>query len=86
MWGPRTLDIDILLIDQQVMDTAELTIPHPRMTERAFVLLPLADIAGDFVHPVTLLSVSAMANQVNGKEGVFRCQIQLASDYEPTES
>lgn len=86
MWGPRTLDIDILLIDKQVMDTAELTIPHPRMRERAFVLLPLAELAGDFVHPVTLETVSAMANQVDGKEGVFQCQIQLASDYEPTES
>jgi 2-amino-4-hydroxy-6-hydroxymethyldihydropteridine diphosphokinase len=85
-WGPRTLDIDILLIDKQVMDTAELTIPHPRMTERAFVLLPLADIAGEFVHPVTLKTVSSMANQVDGKEGVFRCQIPLGSDSALTES
>ncbi|MGZ4111441.1 MAG: 2-amino-4-hydroxy-6-hydroxymethyldihydropteridine diphosphokinase [Tumebacillaceae bacterium] len=85
-WGPRTLDIDILLIDQQVMDTEELTLPHPRMHERAFVLLPLADIAGELTHPVTLTTVQAMANQVDGKEGVFLCQIPLASGYEPTES
>lgn len=85
-WGPRTIDIDILLIDQQVMDTAELTLPHPRMQERAFVLLPLADIAADLEHPVTLKTVKAMANTVDGKEGVFLCQIPLANGYEPTES
>ncbi|MGB8957157.1 MAG: 2-amino-4-hydroxy-6-hydroxymethyldihydropteridine diphosphokinase [Tumebacillaceae bacterium] len=85
-WGPRTIDIDILLMDQQVMDTAELTLPHPRMTERAFVMLPLADIAGDILHPVTRKPVSVMANQVDGKEGVFLCQIPLANAYEPTES
>jgi 2-amino-4-hydroxy-6-hydroxymethyldihydropteridine diphosphokinase len=85
-WGPRTIDIDILLIEQQVMDTAELILPHPRMGERAFVLLPLADIAGDVIHPVTRKTVSDMANQVDGKEGVFLCQIPLASGYEPTES
>jgi 2-amino-4-hydroxy-6-hydroxymethyldihydropteridine diphosphokinase len=85
-WGPRTIDIDILLLDGQVMDTADLIIPHPRMQERAFVLLPLADLAGDLVHPVTQQSVSDMAKRVVGKEGVFRCQIPLASGYEPTES
>ncbi|HBF29301.1 2-amino-4-hydroxy-6-hydroxymethyldihydropteridine diphosphokinase [Rhizobium sp.] len=44
-WGPRTLDIDILLYDDQVIDAPNLSIPHPRMLERAFVLQPLADIA-----------------------------------------
>jgi 2-amino-4-hydroxy-6-hydroxymethyldihydropteridine diphosphokinase len=44
-WGPRTLDIDILAYDDVVLDTAELTLPHPRLFERAFVLIPLAEIA-----------------------------------------
>jgi 2-amino-4-hydroxy-6-hydroxymethyldihydropteridine diphosphokinase len=46
-WGPRTLDIDILDYDGRVMDDERLTLPHPRMFGRAFVLMPLADIAAD---------------------------------------
>lgn len=52
-WGPRTLDLDLLLYDNLVLETPTLTLPHPRMTERAFVLVPLAEIAPDWVHPVT---------------------------------
>jgi 2-amino-4-hydroxy-6-hydroxymethyldihydropteridine diphosphokinase len=44
-WGPRMADLDLLLVDDQVVDSAELTLPHPRLHERAFVLLPLADVA-----------------------------------------
>lgn len=51
-WGPRTCDLDILLMGECVIDTDELTIPHPRMAERAFVLRPLVDIAPDVRHPV----------------------------------
>lgn len=46
-WGPRTIDIDVLTYDGLEIDEQTLTVPHPRMTERAFVLMPLADIAGD---------------------------------------
>jgi 2-amino-4-hydroxy-6-hydroxymethyldihydropteridine diphosphokinase len=49
---PRPIDIDILFYDNQIINTAELIIPHPRLTERAFVLIPLTEIAPDFVHPV----------------------------------
>lgn len=52
-WGPRTCDLDILLMGDLVMETDELTIPHPRMHERQFVLEPLASIAADVVHPVS---------------------------------
>lgn len=51
-WGPRTIDIDVLVYRDLVMQSSSLTVPHPRMHERAFVLVPFADIAPDFVHPV----------------------------------
>jgi len=51
-WGPRTCDLDILLIGQAVIDTDALRVPHPRMHERLFVLRPLAQIAPQAVHPV----------------------------------
>lgn len=50
-WGPRTIDIDMLLWDGRIVATAALTIPHPRMTERAFVILPLLDLDPDPVLP-----------------------------------
>ena len=51
-WGPRTCDLDILLFGDLVMDSPDLTIPHPRLHERAFMLAPLAQIAPEAVHPV----------------------------------
>lgn len=50
-WGPRTLDIDILAIDAETVDSDDLTIPHPRAHERGFVLVPWADVAPDAVIP-----------------------------------
>jgi 2-amino-4-hydroxy-6-hydroxymethyldihydropteridine diphosphokinase len=51
-WGPRTLDLDLLLYDDAVIESQRLAVPHPRMHERRFVLEPLCDIAPDVVHPV----------------------------------
>ncbi len=50
-WGPRVIDVDILLYENLVLDTPDLIIPHPRMYERSFVLIPLQEIAPDLVHP-----------------------------------
>lgn len=50
-WGPRTLDLDLLLHDDQVLELPGLSLPHPRLHERAFVLVPLAEIAPDLVVP-----------------------------------
>ncbi|MCP4375131.1 MAG: 2-amino-4-hydroxy-6-hydroxymethyldihydropteridine diphosphokinase [bacterium] len=52
-WGPRTCDLDILLIGDTVIDTPELTIPHPRMGQRKFVLEPLNELAPGAVHPIS---------------------------------
>jgi 2-amino-4-hydroxy-6-hydroxymethyldihydropteridine diphosphokinase len=56
-WGPRTCDLDILLYGQDVLETETLTIPHPRMARRRFVLQPLAQLVPDLVHPVLHRSV-----------------------------
>lgn len=52
-WGPRTLDIDILLYGNKIIEDQDLSIPHPRMAERAFVLIPLQEIAPEAINPRT---------------------------------
>ena len=52
-WGARTLDIDMLLYDDQIIESPLLTIPHPEMLHRQFVLVPANDIAADWLHPLT---------------------------------
>lgn len=56
-WGPREIDIDILFYDSLQIHTKRLTIPHPRVIERAFMLVPLADLAPDLTHPGTGLTI-----------------------------
>lgn len=56
-WGPRTIDMDILLYDDLIVQDEDLIIPHPRMHEREFVLKPLNDIAPQVVHPVYKMAV-----------------------------
>ncbi len=56
--GPRTIDLDLILFGDQVVDEPDLTIPHPRAHQRRFVLEPLAEVAADWVHPTLRLRVS----------------------------
>ena len=62
---PRTLDLDLLLFDDIVLNEPELQIPHPRMVERAFVLVPLAEIAPDWIEPISGKAIAELAQAVD---------------------
>lgn len=64
-FGPRLIDIDILFYDDLILETTNLTIPHPRIGERAFVLVPLAEIAPDLRHPVSSKSIQQLKTNVD---------------------
>ena len=69
-WGARTLDLDILLYGELTIDSPQLQVPHPRMAERSFVLMPLADIATDLVMPDGQPLAQLLANC--SREGIVR--------------
>lgn len=64
-WGPRTLDLDVLLFGQSVIQTPTLTVPHPYLHERAFVLAPLAEICPGWNHPVLKQTIAELAKAVD---------------------
>ena len=64
-WSARTLDLDLLLFDDVILNTSDLQIPHPRMLDRAFVLVPLAEIASDWVEPKTGATIAQLARLVD---------------------
>jgi len=69
---PRPIDIDILLYGDEVMETPELVIPHPRMTERAFVLVPLAEIAPELIHPTSGKTIRELQQAIKEVQGVLK--------------
>lgn len=64
-WGPRILDLDLLLFDDFIVDTPNLQIPHPRMRDRAFVLVPLAEIAPYWIEPVSGCVIKELLKEVD---------------------
>ena len=76
--GPRNIDIDILLFGNAVMKTAALTLPHPALHQRRFVLAPLAEIAPDAIHPVFKRSIGDLRDALPpsaGAVGVIRAKV-----------
>ena len=71
-YGPRLIDIDILLYNDLVQDSEALALPHPRLHERAFVLVPLAEIAPQVIHPVSQTSISSLLDQLP-HDDIVRC-------------
>lgn len=78
--APRPIDLDILFYGDLVMETPELTIPHPRLEERAFVLIPLFELDAALVHPLSGERISDLAARVQGREGVKKIGELRAND------
>lgn len=67
IWGPRIIDLDIVFYDDIVLEDENLTIPHPELRNRWFVLKPLSDIEPDLRHPITGETVNQLLEEINGK-------------------
>ncbi|MCZ2099997.1 MAG: 2-amino-4-hydroxy-6-hydroxymethyldihydropteridine diphosphokinase [Chitinophagales bacterium] len=70
-WGPRNIDIDILYCGDFIIETPVLTLPHPQIYNRNFVLIPMMEIAGDFVDPVKNLTIDALYEACRDTNEVF---------------
>jgi 2-amino-4-hydroxy-6-hydroxymethyldihydropteridine diphosphokinase len=69
-WGPRTIDLDILLYNQENIESEKLTVPHPRIQERAFVMIPLLEIKPDIALPALDMPLRVWAEEIPDKKGV----------------
>jgi 7,8-dihydro-6-hydroxymethylpterin-pyrophosphokinase len=78
-WGPRTIDVDILLYGSVMIETPELTIPHPLLHRRRFVLVPLCEIAPQAVHPKLQKTASDLLLELHDQQRVLRCDKNGAS-------
>ena len=72
-YGPRLIDLDILFYGNRIIQTPRLQVPHPRLTQRAFVLIPLAEIAPGFVHPQNKQTITQLLAALPDLGGVEKC-------------
>ena len=72
-YGPRLIDLDILFYGNRIIQTPRLQVPHPRLVERAFVLIPMAEIAPDFVHPQNKQTITQLLAALPDLGGVQKC-------------
>ncbi len=70
-WGPRSIDIDILYYDHVIMDTEKLKLPHPQLYNRNFVLIPMMEIAGDYIDPIRNISIDEIYDVCSDQCEVF---------------
>jgi 2-amino-4-hydroxy-6-hydroxymethyldihydropteridine diphosphokinase len=76
-WGPRTIDLAILLYDDRVIREVDLVIPHPEMEKRRFVLEPLSEIAPDLIHPVIRKTISALKEALEtGEQAIKKLPVE----------
>lgn len=86
-WGPRTIDLDILTFNQENIETEKLIVPHPRMLERAFVMIPLLEIHHDISVPTMEKPLKSYFHELPNKEGVRIWKQKNGEDvFEPIES
>jgi len=71
-WGPRTIDLDILFYNDQTFESPQLTIPHPLLHQRGFVLLPLKEIAPHLIHPVFNQTISQLVDRLSNDKCVIK--------------
>lgn len=78
--GPRVIDLDILIFEKMVIESPSLTIPHPRMADREFVLKPLAEIAIGLKHPILKQTIKSLCKQLRAANGVISSPLPVSYD------
>jgi 2-amino-4-hydroxy-6-hydroxymethyldihydropteridine diphosphokinase len=78
-WGPRFIDLDLLFFDHEEIKTEDLCVPHPHLHKRQFVLIPMAEIDRDFIHPVFKRTIQDLLDNLQEDQGVEKFQPALWS-------